>query len=351
MKKMVFGVKPERGLLRHWIFWLCVLFPILGAVGLAWWFGLFNLAFSPTLEGVANFYDQGRFFLAMAALAIPLGATFSRMHSSEQNAELINVSNARREEDKLNDLLGNYLSYLKNYDGKFYGYDDRFSFKEDMIGQPIKVFYYLISYKRSSACLVDESVMLAKAVDVVCARFGTQGSLKLLKEKQRVTVELYDWIEAEVANLGFDFNINACTGEENELLGLFFHDDVTFCEYQNPDLSKHNEALTSMSRCLKFMSACYYYSSQVFFLYDYEYAKKLEDASYKATFLSFYYDKLSHEMRRMISELSRKNGTAKIIFKNEEIIDDEHEVFEVFGDLDSETEDVKGIITSWYRLQ
>lgn len=49
----------------------------------------------------------------MAALAIPLGATFSRMHSSEQNAELINVSNARRKEDKLNDLLGNYLNYLK----------------------------------------------------------------------------------------------------------------------------------------------------------------------------------------------------------------------------------------------
>lgn len=100
-----------------------------------------------------------------------------------------------------------------------------------------------------------------------------------------------------------------------------------------------------------FVSACYYYSSQVFFLYDYEYAKKLEDMSYKASFLSACYGDLAQEMRRIISELSRKNGTAKIIFQNEEIIDDEHEVFEVFGDLNSEAEDVKGIITSWYRLQ
>lgn len=91
-----------------------------------------------------------------------------------------------------------------------------------MIGQPIKVFHYLISYKRNSTCFVDEISMLAKTVDIICTRFGMQSSSKLLKDKQRVTVELYDWLEAEVANLGFDLNINAYKGEENELLGLFF---------------------------------------------------------------------------------------------------------------------------------
>lgn len=350
MKKMVFGVKPERGLLRHWIFWLCVLSPILSAIGLAKWFGLFNLSFSPSLEGVANFYNQGRFFLAMAALAIPLGATFSRMHSSEQNAELINVSNARREEDKLNDLLGNYLDYLKNYDGKIYGYRGEFDFKSSMIGQPIKVFHYLISYKRENDRFIDESEKIKVAADVMRAKFSKLNCLEIIKKKQKITIEMCNWIESEVEYLGFEFDINVNAGEENKLLGLFFHEDIMFDDKQIPDLTKHGEVVSNMSKCLKFISACYY-SSQVFFLYDYKYAKRLEEMSYDISLLSFAYSKLSQEVRGVINELNLKNGKAKIIFNREAIIDDEHEIYEIFGDLNSESEDVKGIITAWYRLK
>lgn len=344
-------LKADKGLFKHWMFWLCVFGPILLSVILAWWFGLFSLPFSPTLQGVEIFYDRGRFFLALAALSIPLGATFARMHASEQTAELINVSNDRRKEDNLNDLLGNYLEYLKSYDGKFYGFRGDFEFKENMVGQPIKVFHYLISYKRDDYRYVAESESINEAVEIMRANFSKLSSWEVIRKKQAVTVELYNWIKSEVECLGFDLNLGVKTGEKNKLLGLFFHDDLLFDENQNPSLSKHLEVVSNMSRCLKFISACYYYSSQVFFLYDYDYAKSLEKMSYKTSFLCNAYSELGQIARVLKSELEAKGSNNKIIFNRQEPIDDEHEIYEIFGDLNGVDEDVRWIVTTWYRLR
>ncbi|WP_299236651.1 hypothetical protein [uncultured Halomonas sp.] len=88
-KKSVNGVNEKYGLLAHRLFWLCVLGPILSAVFLAWFYGLFSLPFDRSLSGVENFYQRAKVFLGVAALSIPIGATFARVHSSSQNARNI----------------------------------------------------------------------------------------------------------------------------------------------------------------------------------------------------------------------------------------------------------------------
>lgn len=90
--KSVGGVSEKDGLLAHRLFWLCVLGPILLAVLLAWIYGLFSLPLDRSLSGVEAFYQNAKFFLAIAALSIPLGATFARIHSSSQNAKNIILS-------------------------------------------------------------------------------------------------------------------------------------------------------------------------------------------------------------------------------------------------------------------
>ncbi|NWO06751.1 MAG: hypothetical protein HLX50_13975 [Alteromonadaceae bacterium] len=88
-KKSVNGVNEKHGLLAHRLFWLCVLGPILSAVFLAWFYGLFSLPFERSLSGVEYFYQRAKVFLGIAALSIPIGATFARIHSSSQNARNI----------------------------------------------------------------------------------------------------------------------------------------------------------------------------------------------------------------------------------------------------------------------
>lgn len=91
-KESVGGVSEQDGLLAHRLFWLCVLGPIILAILLAWFYGLFSLPFERSLSGVSSFYENAKFFLAIAALSIPLGATFARIHGSSQTAENIVLS-------------------------------------------------------------------------------------------------------------------------------------------------------------------------------------------------------------------------------------------------------------------
>lgn len=350
MKKMVFGVKPERGLLRHWYFWICVLLPILGSIGLATWFGLFNLKFLPTLEGVENFYERGKFFLAMSALAIPLGATFSRMHSSEQNAELINTSKLRREEDKLNDLLGNYLGFLKDYHGRFYGYRDDFEFKSSMVSQPIKIFHYLIASKRGQGGEGYEVNMLKEARKSISERLTVADCWESVNRKQKTVIDLCKWIEKESQGLGFDFDAEWHASEIDKKIGRFFHRDATFDKNQSPDFKLHGDMINKMSRFLRGMSACYYYSSQVFFLYDYNYAKNIEAMAYETSCLSYLLNNLVQEINIYNEDERIRSGTQKLIFNRGVSYHDAHEIYEVCGDLESEGENIKAIVTTWYRL-
>lgn len=89
MVKFVDGKEP---LYKHHLFWVCIMLPIGVSLGLAFAFGLFDLSFDFSPNGVIFFYEHSKLFLAVAALSIPLGATFSRVHASKQTADSLSIA-------------------------------------------------------------------------------------------------------------------------------------------------------------------------------------------------------------------------------------------------------------------
>ncbi|MDP4557982.1 hypothetical protein Q9247_09830 [Halomonas meridiana] len=164
-------LKADKGLFKHWMFWLCVFGPIVLSVILAWWFGLFVLPFSPTLQGVEVFYERGRFFLALAALSIPLGATFARMHASEQTAKLIlNAADVKKEERFIN-KRADFFDFLDLYHGRETGYYNNLPFDKSVIKYPLASFYYFFG----SAYDEDNGIEVAQReineLQLVCKEF------------------------------------------------------------------------------------------------------------------------------------------------------------------------------------
>ncbi|MGY0552365.1 hypothetical protein ACW17M_04040 [Vreelandella sp. 2A-K22] len=202
-------LKADKGLFKHWVFWLCVLGPIFLSLGLACWFGLFDLPFSPTLQGVENFYERGRFFLALAALAIPLGATFARMHASEQTAKLIKNADNFRKEDAFLKQREDFIEFLDLYVGRQTGYYNDLFFRKDAVGQPLISFYYFIGSSYYNEKEVEKTCMIIKKLQRTCGRFVETTLLDNFKELSafdlaKKRVNLLAKIYAEVVSVNRD---------------------------------------------------------------------------------------------------------------------------------------------------
>ncbi|MBT2787864.1 MULTISPECIES: hypothetical protein [unclassified Halomonas] len=320
----------DKGLFRHGWFWILVLGPVVTAIALAWFFGLFNLSFSSSLDGVGTFYERGKFFLAIAALSIPLGATFSRMLATEQTADLIKSANQRRNQDQLSDLLKNYLNFLKDYDGKPFGHGREFCFESRSMLQPIKAFGHLVYDENVHGPDGKRNIVILEALDAVTSGFGMNGGFEGIKIRQDATICLYLWAKKERSMIGLE-DIKGCyRASSDAAIGFFFRGDAFPEENCEPDVSIHRVALLQLYTSLNLIAQAYFYSSQVFLLHNKSHSETLESISDKITFLSSFYKSLY-------------NSTGQDVE-----IDFQDDLFEIFGDFDAESEDSKQIIEGWY---
>ncbi|QPI65921.1 hypothetical protein [Vreelandella venusta] len=330
-------LNPDKGLFRHGWFWAMVLGPVLIAVGLAWFYGLFDLPLSKTLDGIDTFYERGKFFLAIAALSIPLGATFSRMLATEQTAELIRTSESRREEDNQNKLLENYLNLLEGYNDRLFGYNGDWPFYSETIAQPIKSFHYHLSFQRKmfhENYNAPTNICIDFAYESLMSEFIKNKSGDVLRQRQSAAMNLFKWAKNEINNLTIGVSDEVVCDAANDFLGFYFTNEKYQGESAEPSQDFQTAAIRSLVRYLCIISEHYYYSSQIFYLYDFKFAKYLEDLANKITFLSMCY-------RRYL------NASNEIEYDS---IDDGH-FLEIFGDVKIENQEVRKIAIAWYLLK
>ncbi|WP_433925059.1 hypothetical protein ACN06F_09155 [Vreelandella sp. 21] len=295
-------LKPDKGLFRHGWFWVFVLGPLFIAIVLAGFFGLFNLDFSRSLDGVDTFYERGKFFLAIAALSIPLGATFARMHASEQTAELINAANERRKKDEVNDLLKNYIAYLEEYHGKTFGKKSRFIFKSEDINHPVKCFHYFIGKKRDDYLkngFLDNN-LFDEAQKLFSQPFTSGNGLKALAKRQEMFLKIAGWLSEEsyMSGLLCDLGFKSYPSKEIGFYNIIFYSELPVNSHL--DARDQVKALEIVSEGLAKIASCYYYGSQVFVLYDDEYAENLAVMVDKITLVSnFLFSVASRSTRSM----------------------------------------------------
>lgn len=327
-------LNPDKGLFRHGWFWAMVLGPVLIAIGLAWFYGLFDLPLSKTLDGIDTFYERGKFFLAIAALSIPLGATFSRMLATEQTAELIKTSESRREEDDQNRLLENYLNFLEDYDGRQFGYNGDWSFYSEKIAQPIKSFHYLISLQRK---LFHEShntptkIYIDSAYESLKTEFIQNNGGVALRQRQSAMVNLYKWARDELSNITIGEYDQGICDAANDFLGFYFINEKEQGESTELLQYVQSSAVRSLVLRLGLISEHYYYSSQIFYLYDFEFAQYLEDLANKLTSLSVCY-----------------GNYLRTSFETDYDSLDDSSFLEISGDVKIENKEVRKIAITWY---
>ncbi|TVU89408.1 hypothetical protein [Vreelandella titanicae] len=321
---------PSKGLVKHGWFWIFVLGPVALALFLGWIYGLFDLKYSHTLSGVETFYSEGKFFLAIAALSIPLGATFSRMLATEQTADVITQNRLIREKDSINKLLESYMKYIPDYDEKKFGFNDGYEFDPVAIEQPIKCFHYLISVHLNSYSKIGRISGDAYVDSAVDALKKDLTSTFDMQDRQFCLTELYQWVVKEQVNLGVSDKEDIQVIEDQGLLTGFFCSEKASLYEIKPLEHMHILALSSMSNSLGILSSIYYYSSQIFYLHDFEFAKHLENLSRKTSFLSQRY--------RFIV---RKINDGSVLSLSSDL------VLELLGDISGEDKDVQEIAKSW----
>ncbi|GAB2799013.1 hypothetical protein GCM10027040_27520 [Halomonas shantousis] len=165
-EQSIWGLEAEAGLLHHRWFWMVTAVPILlGIAGImiSVITGWEALRFDPRPEGWGRLYDNFKVQFWVMALAIPLGATFSRMHSSAQNAKSLRITSQQNE-------LANaiqHADYFANICNKMFGEKQDSQISKKISQDP--PFYYQMFFPNSASGDFKNNNTLGRVKDFLSA--------------------------------------------------------------------------------------------------------------------------------------------------------------------------------------
>lgn len=290
MSELVDGHKP---LHKHWLFWLSVAAPLLASLGLACWFGIFHLPFDPSPDGVVFFYEHAKLFMAIAALSIPFGATFSRIHSSKQTADSLSIVVEKNGKEFKQGVMSSFLDMLSFYDGREFGFGrHRREFDQECIPSPLHTFNYFfdfddnLSVRRESVfkfifrCVEKYQGFLhmAEVRPEDCDNY-----LNVSRIKADRLIDFAKSVYGACSACGVSHKIPSTTVHmaAGDILSRETNDQLPFSSYFTSDDAELEmdaaqvEGLSDLTRNLFSMASCLYYVAEIASGFDDVYSKEL----------------------------------------------------------------------------
>ncbi|MFV0453911.1 MAG: hypothetical protein ACK5NQ_02740 [Pseudomonas sp.] len=108
-----YNFNPRRGLASQWPlrFWLTTIVVYAFATGYMCWVG-YSLDFTP--KGFSVFIEISKFPLAVLSLTIPVGVFISRLHSTQQTATQIEVTDSKNRLDAFHSQRKGLVEYIES---------------------------------------------------------------------------------------------------------------------------------------------------------------------------------------------------------------------------------------------
>ncbi|MEQ4340589.1 hypothetical protein ABNM62_19220 [Pseudomonas syringae] len=126
---------PDRGLVKQPLFWLSIFTPLFYfiATGIVCWKGH---EIDISADGLSSFIEISALPLALLSMAIPLGVTVARFHSTEQTAKQISIASNQMQ-----------LVRIKNNVDAFYAHRKEFFAFFDKIGKVVFLDAIEVTYQ------------------------------------------------------------------------------------------------------------------------------------------------------------------------------------------------------------
>ncbi|WP_146010681.1 hypothetical protein [Halomonas heilongjiangensis] len=290
MSKLVNGHKP---LHKHCLFWGSIAAPLLTSLGLAYWFGIFHLPFDPSPDGVVFFYEHAKLFMAIAALSIPFGATFSRIHSSKQTADSLSIVVDKNNKEFRQSVMSSFLDMLSFYNNREFGFGQyKREFDQGCIPSPLHTFNYFfdfdddLSVRRESVFQVMFRCVEKYQGFLEVAEVGPEDCDNYLNVSRIKADRLIDFSKSV-------YGLCAACGVSHKIPGTTVHlaagdilkretnDQLPFSSYftsDDPELEMDTvqvEGLSKLTRNLFSVASCLYYVAEISSGFDDVYSKEM----------------------------------------------------------------------------
>lgn len=285
-RKMVWGITSQ-GLHKHYIFWGCVVIPPLIAICLLAFFRFFCLDLSLTPEGVSYFYDKAKFIILVATLSIPLGATFSRMHSAEQTSTSLRIVEDKNNKEWKASFRSDFLNLMGVYENNAITFTrGDVYFSSSCLPSPVKTFNFFFKRKDylyaknvvpSIRLFIVAGVNLRTVLEMESRKEGLS-LLQFAKQKSHCFIDFSHALHNLSVTCGAREVLvkgkKPISGyKEEELPDCFaYFDRGTLAESWDESQQK---ALGEVESNAKMALCCYYYSSQIATELDDEYSDLL----------------------------------------------------------------------------
>lgn len=286
-------VNAHKPLHKHPLFWLSIAAPLLTALALAYWFGIFQLHFDPSPDGVVFFYEHAKLFMAIAALSIPFGATFSRIHSSKQTADSLSIVVDKNNKEFKQGVMSSFLDMLAFYHGREFGFGKhKHEFSQECIPSPLHTFNFFFSFddklgikKKNSFQIMFRCVeKYQKFLEAVEAEpEDCDSRLNAFRIKADRLIDFSGSVNGLCSACGVAHKIPGSTVHlaGGDIRKRETNDQVTFSSHFASDNTELEaaavqvEGLSTLVRNLFSASSCFYYIAEIASGFDGAYSKEM----------------------------------------------------------------------------